>query len=125
MNEVRRQLEASGYLKMFSKYDEVGNTIRGQVPAHQSFVKILKQDPKFANGIFYQLHRDVGDKLIDFRSYNGSFGKGSLQIVIDQATGYCYADVDKYSPYHDLVSIMGHAFGEVIPGFFRWLRKKR
>jgi hypothetical protein len=112
-NTVLSQLERSGYLGDFYEYQQNGETLLGTVDL--TIIERLLRDERFANGIFYGLHRDVGADLIDFRSYNGTFGKGSLQLVIDQVTGMCYADLDKFNPYQDVVSVLGHMIGEVIP----------
>jgi hypothetical protein len=79
----------------------------------------LAQDPRFASGVLYAMHTDVGEHLEDYRSFTGALGKGSLQIVVDRQTGRAYADVDRFSPYGDVVGFLGHAFGEVIPNWFK------
>jgi hypothetical protein len=112
-NPVLYQLTQSGYLPDFYEYQQNGQTLLGTVDL--SIVERLLCDTRFANGVFYGLHRDVGHDLIDFRSYRGTLGKGSLQLVIDQVTGLCYADIDIWNPYADLVGVVGHLFGEVIP----------
>jgi len=85
----------------------------------------LRNDDRFAEGVFYGLHRDVGHALVDFRSFRGVLGEGSLQLVIDKETGRFYADVDRWNPYADVVNFIGHT-GEVIAGFFGgWHRKDK
>jgi hypothetical protein len=84
----------------------------------------LQQDARFANGVFYQLHRkDFGPDaaLTEFRSYRNTLGKGSLQIVFDQKTGAVYADIDGHNPYEDVVSIIGHN----VTVLKNWFRKRR
>jgi hypothetical protein len=81
----------------------------------------LKNDPNFANGWLYGFHRDVGDNLADFRSFTGTFGDGSLQIVMDRYTGNFWIDVDRFNPYQDVVNFFGHAFVEVLPNLFKKL----
>jgi hypothetical protein len=122
MTEIERQLQQAGYLDAFTSLSvsEDGSHLMGRVPC--DIVDALILDARFANGVFYQLHRDdfdPGADLTEFRSYNGTLGKGSLQLVIDRRTGACYADVDKFNPYQDVVRIIGHTFGEVIPNWFR------
>lgn len=80
----------------------------------------LSSDPRFARGAFHGLHQDVGGKRVDFRSFSGAIGRGSLQLVISRETCRAYADIDKHNPYQDVVSIIGHNFGEVIP---HWLKR--
>lgn len=90
-----------------------------------SVLPTLRADARFVEGPFWGLHRDVGSDPTDFRAHGGSFGKGSLQIVIDQATGEYWADVDRFCPYSDAVGFLGHAFGEVIPGWFRKVFRRK
>lgn len=123
--EVIRQLTKSGYFPhVFNRYtvSEDGATLVGNVQV--GLVDLLKLDAKFANGNFYGLHRDVGGALIDFRSYNGAFGKGSMQLVISQATGDCYADIDDHNPYQDLVRFVGHT-GELVSHAFKRLFRRQ
>jgi hypothetical protein len=79
----------------------------------------LRDHHQFQEGIFHGLHEDVGEHRTEFRSHLGSFGDGSLQLVIDWHTGRFYADVDKFSPYSDVVGIFGHLFGEVVANKIR------
>jgi hypothetical protein len=115
---VLAQIERAGYLPDFYEYQENGMTLLGVVDV--SLIDRLKEDRRFAYGIFYGLHRDVGTDLIDFRSYSGELGPGSLQLVIDKVTGTCYADIDAFNPYQDVVNVIGHLFGEVV-----WHRVRR
>lgn len=82
---------------------------------------LLAIDSRFARGVLHGLHADVGPNREDYRSHTGSLGRGSLQIVVDRMTGAAYADVDRWSPYSDVVGMVGHA-GEVIGGWFKRLR---
>lgn len=117
--EVVLQLTEAGYLKDFISYSESqGETLMGLV--RLDVIDKLKADPRFANGVFYGLHRSIGNDLIDFRSHTGELGIGSLQLVIDKKTGACYADLDHWSPYGDMVGFVGHT-GEVVGHFFRRL----
>jgi hypothetical protein len=119
-DEIRAQLEKAGLTPYLLDADpsshEYAVTGRFRVTA----INALRADTRFASGLLYQLHRDVGQHLTEFRAHPGELGQGSLQIVIDKTTGRFYADLDKYNPYTDLVNSIGHAFGEVIPG---WLKK--
>lgn len=107
--ELIRQLRASGYLVCFNRtsLSADGLSLTGNVDP--SLVDLLKQDTKFLNGNFYGLHRDVGADLIDFRSIDNAFGPGSsLQLVISQVNGDCYADLDLENPYQDVASNVAH-----------------
>jgi hypothetical protein len=116
------QLERAGYLSYVLECEQRDNGWRGIM--HTDAIPRLMADDCFAHGLLYGLHTDVGKDLIDFRSYNGTFGRGSLQIVIDKRTGAFWADVDAHNPYNDLVRFFGHAFGEVIPHFFQRLFRR-
>jgi hypothetical protein len=126
-SEVVRQLARAGYLSDLLEFRAVGETLLGRVDIspENEFIERLKADPRFANGVFYGLHRDVGADLIDFRSYSGELGKGSLQLVVDRVTGVCYADIDGFNPYQDVVNTLGHLFGEMLPNRLRkWFRRR-
>lgn len=116
--KIRAQLAKASLLPYVSDAEDKGHGVVGFV--NLAVLPLLRSDPRFAEGVFYGLHQDVGHHLTDFRSYNGALGSGSLQLVIDQATGRFWADIDKHNPYQDVVRFMGHAFVEVVPG---WLRK--
>lgn len=75
---------------------------------------VLRRDPRFHEGSLHYLHVDVGTRRTDFRSYKGMVCRGSLQVVVDLATGRFYADIDGWNPYQDLVNWFGHAVGEVL-----------
>ena len=126
--KVLAQLTASGCAEYFlaPPVEEAG-AIRGVVRVDRlpDLLARLHADPRFACGEFHRLHaKDVGHPRIEFRSHTGTLGKGSLQWVINRETGQCYCDVDRFSPYSDVVGIVGHLFGEVIFGGFkrRWRR---
>jgi hypothetical protein len=50
---------------------------------------------------------------MDYRSRNGTFGYGSLQVTIGPNGGYF--DVDRFNPDQGFFSALGHIFLEVIP----------
>lgn len=79
----------------------------------------LSNDENFADGFLYGLHTDVGRELHDFRSYTGSFGDSSLQIVISADSGNFHIDVDQFNPYQDVVNFFGHVFVEALPSLFK------
>jgi hypothetical protein len=118
--EVLRQLMAAGLHPCCSDL-----TVHDQ---HLRFVLSeagraqVAADARFLSDPWNFLHLDVGPNLRGFRSINGSLGWGSLQIVVSEPTGAAYADVDRHNT-QDLVNIVGHLFGSVIPGWFRKLAR--
>lgn len=115
---VVQQLAAAGLLGYLTRVDLTETTVRAiAVPG---LLTTLQQDRRFAAGGLHLLHGDVGDNRRDFRSYRGTFGKGSLQIVLDATTGAFYADVDQWNPYADVVNYIGHG-GEVVGNFTKRL----
>lgn len=117
------QLKASGYLGYVTAWRVEGDGCRGTMQL-EALPKLQRDTNRFASGILYGLHEDVGNHLHDFRSYRGQFGEGSLQIVIDDQTGAFWADVDEFSAYQDVVNAVGHSFGEVIPHWIQRLWRK-
>lgn len=115
-DEVFWQIADAGYAERLLHFSVTGDHMAGIVDS--TLIASLEHDERFANGLFYGLHTDVGSNLVDFRSYNGVIGPGSLQIVIDRKTGAFYADVDRFNPYEDVVRFLGHT-GEVLAGLFR------
>ncbi len=120
MNEAHKQLEQAGCLPFLR--DVLVSQYTVAAIAQLALVAKLRADVRFMSGIFFGLHRDVGDDLMDFRSFRGVLGAGSLQIVLDKKTGRLYADVDRFSPYTDLVGFIGHT-GEVVGHFFRKVKR--
>lgn len=123
-HEVFWRLAEAGYANLLESYAVNGETMLGK--ATPAFLDKLRADERFACGIFYGLHRDVGEHLEDYRSHYNALGDGSVQIVIDTRTLAVYADVDQFSPYTDVVNIIGHLFGEVVPhALGRLFRRKK
>lgn len=116
-NEPLRQLRASGYCDDLRELSVLPFAVVAK--ADIALVQRLKADERFKCGILHGLHVDVGEHRVDFRGHRGTFGKGSLQIVMDRKTGAFYCDVDSFSPYEDVVGFIGHA-AEVIRN--RWRR---
>lgn len=122
---ILAQFTAADVLKYVVSVDSHGDedtALRGYMDL--AVIDALDQDPRFARGPLHRLHADVGTHLTEFRAHPGEIGDGSLQIVIDQQTGRFYADVDLFSPYTDVVNIVGHSFGEVVPHWAKRLWRK-
>ena len=117
-SDVHDQLEKAGLLPFVRTLDgSDGVSINGTMTIFA--VNKLRADPRFREGVLGELHPEVGRPRADFRTDPGTLGKGSLQVVINERTGRFHADLDRWSPYRDLVNFFGHAFGEVLPGLFR------
>lgn len=117
------QLKKSGYLAYVERYRVEGDGCRGTMRL-EALQRLTGDTKRFASGVLYGLHEDVGSHLHDFRSFTGQFGTGSLQIVLDDQTGAFWADVDEANPYEDVVNIVHHTFGEVVPHWVQKLWKK-
>lgn len=119
---VGQQLMLAGVLGYLYDVELDGERIRAKADA--TIVKRLRNDARFLSGHLHGLHADVGPDRMDFRSIRGRFGKGSLQIVYDPTTTNFYADVDRASPYDDVVGFVWHA-GEVLGGWWQRFRNGR
>lgn len=116
--EAQWQLSDSGLLSYATNWVWNGHGYEGNFEPWV-YDWLMSDTDDFAHGILYGFHTDVGRNLTDFRSYTGTFGPGSLQIVMDRNTGHFYADVDRFNPYQDVINAFGHLFGEVLPHLFR------
>ncbi len=116
--EAQWQLAGSGLLGYATEWSWTGHGYEGTFPLWV-YDWLMSDTAEFANGVLYGFHTSVGRDLHDFRSFTGTFGDGSLQIVMDRNTGAFYADVDRFNPYQDVVNVFGHVFGEVLPHLFR------
>lgn len=116
MNEAIDQLMQAGLLGHLWDVSCEDGCVRAV--ADQDVLALLRADDRFKEGIFHGLHQDVGQHRTDFRGHRKAFGRGSLQIVIDQRTGSFYADIDNHSPYEDVVGFVGHSV-EVIRNWWR------
>jgi hypothetical protein len=82
-------------------------------PAQLAFLEGHLDDGErgiFRKGWLHNRHRDVGPARIDYRSFRGALGSGSLQIVVSTTTGAVFIDMDQFNPYEDLASFIGHAW---------------
>jgi hypothetical protein len=123
-SDVLAQLEHAGldlYILQTDHSEE--GALKGRMSVR--VLNLLDADPRFASGKLYQLHREVGNDLTEYRAHPGELGEGSLQIVIDKKTGNFHADIDKYNPYSDVVNIFGHSFGEVLPNWVKKIFRRR
>ena len=120
-DEVFAQLEAAACVPFIREYVIAPHSVTGKCELRM-VAHVLRVDPRFTEGDLHGLHVDVGKRRTDFRSQRNSIGRGSLQVVVDLDSGRFYADIDKWNPYQDAVNWVGHAVGEVIPG---WLGVKR
>lgn len=126
IGECAAQLGAAQIIRYLTPIAVTDRMVTAHSFPHQTtIIEQLLHDDRFASGALHGLHVTVGLDRRDFRAYRGALGKhhkGSLQIVIDATTGNFYADIDAWNPYEDVISWVGHAFGEVVP---HWLRRKR
>ena len=79
---------------------------------------IVEYDGIFRRGFMHREHRDVGPRRLDYRTDRGTFGDGSLQVVVSRVTGAVFFDMDAFSPYEDITSFVGHSW-EVVRNRFR------
>ncbi len=78
-------------------------------------------DQFFTTGPLFGFHQELlvpGTETISYRSYNETYGPGSLQLVVNTSTRDVHVDVDSFNPNQDLVSLFGHTFTEVLPDLF-------
>lgn len=124
VSEVLQQVKKTGYEPYFREMETGPTYFRAHILPHMLpvLLRAMRNDSRFREGLLFGLHRDVGNALTDFRAHTGTFGDGSLQLVIDQKTGACYGDVDRFSPYSDVAGFVGHS-GEVIGGFWRNVKR--
>lgn len=118
LTDVESQLKAAGILdrigeprvlipRQFGRF-----ALTGRVDMRVAAT--LRQDrERFVEGPLHRLHVNVGPKRLDFRSPGGTFGPGSLQVVISRTTGNLYADVDRFFAY-ELAGLVAHGVVEVI-----------
>lgn len=118
MSQVRRAGASPHLLNTNVREQSVYADVRDMA----SLMAALAQNGNMQQGALHRLHEDIGQKRTEFRGFKNAFGEGSLQIVLGLDTNRFYADVDKFSPYEDVVGIVGHSV-EVIAHFFKkWWR---
>lgn len=115
------QLVASGYFPFVTNFIVDGDGCRGVFS--QTARLALAADTRFQSGPFSLLHPDIPEPRRDYRAIKGTFGRGSLQLVVCDTTGEFWCDVDRFSAYQDVVNQIGHLFGEVIP--WPWKKKRK
>lgn len=115
---VADALDRLGLSDQFSDLeDDDPRTLYGYVD--QELVSRLKADHRFQYLIFVPYHKEIGVPRVEFRSHRGVLEKGSLQICINPDTDRCCIDIDRYPATSDVAGLIGHFFGEVVPGWFR------
>lgn len=88
----------------------------------QSMSHYADPDAAFTTGATAGHHSDIcglPGGCVSYRSYNGTYGSGSLQLVVNSESGAAHIDVDHHNPNQDLFSFLGHLVLEVLPGFFQ------
>ena len=113
---VRQRLAELGIDEFFLECQDNNTSVTGTV--NSNFISSLRGDERFYEGPFHWLHPEVGHPKTEFREIKVKNRRGSLQVVVNTETSYCHVDIDKYN-YQDVVNIIGHLFGEVLPSFFR------
>lgn len=110
------QLARAGYLATDFKRDgpavrlTLDGTLRERLDVDARFL----HDPIFkANHV-----RDVGTPARGYRALRGTFGPGTVQVVVNSETGAAYADIDSWNPAEDVVGAVGHLV-EVVSGWWR------
>ncbi len=117
MSEALKQLEASGYIVCFEGNPVPDGDGWQDWVTDSSLVPRLYEDARFQYGgpMDAGFHTNLGPlwQLVSFRSVRGTFGKGSLQIVVNVHTRRGYYDVDRTSPLDDLYGAMVHLYDVV------------
>lgn len=112
--EWRAALETSGALPFLRDVTWVGQGFYAHVTDVPALIRFLERrlDTRrtgiFRWGRLHGRHKDIGPDRVDYRSNRGSLGAGSLQVVISKRTGMALIDMDRFSPYEDVVSHIGH-----------------
>jgi hypothetical protein len=120
----RAAIEAFGvlpFLKNFTFRARGFNAYAPDLPALLAFLNSHVDSGGagiFRKGRLHNGHKDVGPARIDYRSFRGALGKGSMQIVVSTTTGAVFIDMDEFNPYEDVASFIGHAW-EVARNLFK------
>jgi hypothetical protein len=119
-NEALRQLRKSGYA-VFLQHIVCGVSDEGR-PFVRAICKPellgvlerrLREDCDHGSCDPWNfLHRDLGKDLCGWRSWNGTYGEGSMQMVWSRYTGRVHVDVDRWNT-QDLVNVVPHLAVEV------------
>ncbi len=120
----RAAIEAFGVLPFLTNFTFRARGFNAHTPDLRALIAFLDGHVDnggtgiFRKGWLHNRHKDVGPARIDYRSFRGALGKGSMQIVVSTTTGAVFIDMDEFNPYEDLVSFIGHAW-EVARNRFR------
>lgn len=94
-------------------------TFRDWVPVY--LADLANSGRHYTTGPLFGFHQEMllpGTETVSYRSYNGTYGPGSLQFVVNSTSLQFHADVDNFNPNQDLVSLFGHFYTEVLPDLF-------
>ena len=116
---IENQMLATGLFPLMESYTWTGHMYEGRFSNTREVVAQLQGTGVFRGpGWAYGLHAAVGPDPQDYRSRGGSLGRGSMQVVFSAATRNFHIDVDKFSPYDGILSMLAHGALEVLPNFF-------
>ncbi len=121
--KVTNEITAAGYSSVLASCTWTpGGYECSMSPSDASqFLTTVQQNSNEACGVLYGFHTDEAAGLggmVDCRSFTGTYGDGSMQIVGSVNSGNFHIDVDQFNPYQDVVNFLGHAFIEVLPHLF-------
>ena len=120
----RAAIEAFGVLPFLTNFTFRARGFNAYAPDLPALIAFLERHLDtggtgiFRKGRLHNGHKDVGPARIDYRSFRGALGSGSMQIVVSTTTGAVFIDMDQFNPYEDLASFIGHAW-EVARNLFR------
>jgi hypothetical protein len=120
----RAAIEAFGLLPFLKNFTFRARGFNADAPDPPALLAFLNSHVDnggtgiFRTGWLHNRHKDVGPARIDYRSFRGALGSGSMQIVVSTTTGAVFIDMDQFNPYEDIASFIGHAW-EVARNLFK------